>query len=381
MKQQGKNESSNEENTMILPVHLLRGPLLLSVVIFALIAQLSHETLLSVGLLGMGLTLTCHDLFFLLENKLRELVHRLLNAVVLDDVMKSLFDPTLAATVLGNATMYTLPMSRSQRLRLLQSCLLTSEKDTAEILTAPGGVRQLLPLSMQEWLEPTCEKDSNVNLESMVDEDEESKEESTSHECHDTDMETDSDVDKSEARTSRSIPIAASQSQEQPKPTQSTRLPPSPPQDPLVVMGSIVKELSMEGIHRVVQGVPDSWLRGASVAGILALCLQLRASPRARHIVLGLLEGSTAMGFAGVALGAMSALAAKQNAGRTDPSTRAAPTAAAIPMGLAQTILKRAKELISTTVNSRQLQATIALLVMYYFRRGRRNRAIPSRRL
>ena len=381
MKQQGKNESSNEENTMILPVHLLRGPLLLSVVIFALIAQLSHETLLSVGLLGMGLTLTCHDLFFLLENKLRELVHKLLNAVVLDDAMKSLFDPTLAATVLGNATMYTLPMSRSQRLRLLQSCLLTSEKDTAEILTAPGGVRQLLPLSMQEWLEPTCEKDSNVNLESMVDEDEESKEESTSHECHDTDMETDSDVDKSEARTSRSIPIAASQSQEQPKPTQSTRLPPSPPQDPLVVMGSIVKELSMEGIHRVVQGVPDSWLRGASVAGILALCLQLRTSPRARHIVLGLLEGSTAMGFAGVAFGAMSALAAKQNAGRTDPSTRAAPTAAAIPMGLAQTILKRAKELISTTVNSRQLQATIALLVMYYFRRGRRNRAIPSRRL
>lgn len=381
MKQQGKNESSNEENTMILPVHLLRGPLLLSVVIFALIAQLSHETLLSVGLLGMGLTLTCHDLFFLLENKLRELVHKLLNAVVLDDAMKSLFDPTLAATVLGNATMYTLPMSRSQRLRLLQSCLLTSEKDTAEILTAPGGVRQLLPLSMQEWLEPTCEKDSNVNLESMVDEDEESQEESTSHECHDTDMETDSDVDKSEARTSRSIPIAASQSQEQPKPTQSTRLPPSPPQDPLVVMGSIVKELSMEGIHRVVQGVPDSWLQSASVAGILALCLQLRASPRARHIVLGLLEGSTAMGFAGVALGAMSALAAKQNAGRTDPSTRAAPTAAAIPMGLAQTILKRAKELISTTVNSRQLQATIALLVMYYFRRGRRNRAIPSRRL
>ena len=381
MKQQGKNESSNEQSTMILPVHLLRGPLLLSVVIFALIAQLSHETLLSVGLLGMGLTLTCHDLFFLLENKLRELVHKLLNAVVLDDAMKSLFDPTLAATVLGNATMYTLPMSRSQRLRLLQSCLLTSEKDTAEILTAPGGVRQLLPLSMQEWLEPTCEKDSNVNLESMVDEDEESKEESTSHECHDTDMETDSDVDKSEARTSRSIPIAASQSQEQPKPTQSTRLPPSPPQDPLVVMGSIVKELSMEGIHRVVQGVPDSWLRGASVAGILALCLQLRTSPRARHIVLGLLEGSTAMGFAGVAFGAMSALAAKQNAGRTDPSTRAAPTAAAIPMGLAQTILKRAKELISTTVNSRQLQATIALLVMYYFRRGRRNRAIPSRRL
>lgn len=381
MKQQGKNESSNEQSTMILPVHLLRGPLLLSVVIFALICHLSRETLLSVGLLGMGLTLTCHDLIFLLENKLRELVHRLLNAVVLDDVMKSLFDPTLAATVLGNATMYTLPMSRSQRLRLLQSCLLTSEKDTAEILTAPGGVRQLLPLSMQEWLEPTCEKDSNVNLESMVDEDEESKEESTSHECHDTDMETDSDVDKSEARTSRSIPIAASQSQEQPKPTQSTRLPPSPPQDPLVVMGSIVKELSMEGIHRVVQGVPDSWLRGASVAGILALCLQLRTSPRARHIVLGLLEGSTAMGFAGVALGAMSALAAKQNAGRTDPSTRAAPTAAAIPMGLAQTILKRAKELISTTVNSRQLQATIALLVMYYFRRGRRNRAIPSRRL
>lgn len=391
---------------------LLRGPLLLSAVFFPLFARylllLRFETVVSLGLLGLGLVLTCHDVIQLLEIKVRDFIHRSIDTVVLDDVMKSLLDPQsgmlpcLMAAMLGNATMYALPLSTAQRVRLVQSCLELPDEDIAtHILTAPGGIRQLFPQSVRQWLQSSkfgCDlpiTQSPVGLQSSStagcedrDGDVSSSSTSSSQAMDHLEMEYSNDARAPTAAALNLTPAThaqrrhTEQRREQTSiPSKHSRTPPSalPPEDPSVVMGTILKELSSSIISRLTQGIPDAWLQGASAAGAMALCLQLRSSPRTRRIILGVLEGTTAIGFASVALGALAALVAKHTVIRANPTAEVRIPTTLLPAGMALVVLKRVKEWVSTHANSRQLQAAIALFLLYYFRRSPLRRAIPRR--
>lgn len=405
MKDEQKNIDANlvEHHKMESLLSLLRGPLFLSGVLLPLFARylllMRLETILSICLLGLGLALTCHDFFQLLESKARDFIHKSINAVVLDDVMKSLFDPCsgmlpcLMGAIIGNATIYSLPLSTSQRARLLQSCLAgTDEEDATHILTSPGGIRQLLPRSVQQWLESSnlggdvLAAHSPHGLESttgMCEDRDEEVSSSSTNSCQDMDTEMEFS-NGTPPRSADSGGIFATQHRENtPRSAEGTRSPPSedPPPDPLVVMGTILKELSFDGMSRLAQGIPDAWLQRASVAGALALCLQLRSSSRTRRILLGVLEGSTAIGFASVALVALSGLVAKNAVILADskPLAGLRLSTTSMPTGVVYILLKRIKALVSVRMSSKQLQAAIALLVVYYLRRSSPNRGIPRR--
>jgi hypothetical protein len=405
MKEERKNTNVNllEHYKMETLLSLLRGPLLLSAVLLPLFARhlllMRLETIFSMVLLTLGLALTCHDFFQLLESKTRDFIHRSINAVVLDDVMKSLLDPAsgmlpcLLGVILGNATMYSLPLSTSQRVRLLQSCLAVPDEEVAtHILMEPGGIQQLLPRSVRQWLKSSnlCGDDQSAQspdrLESTTgtceDHDEDFSSSSTNS-CQDTDTEMERS-DATQARVGDTGRTYAKQEREQtPISADGIRSPVSvdPPPDPLVVMGTILKELSFDGVSRLTQGIPDAWLQRASVAGAVAFYLQLRSSPRTRRMVLGVLEGSTAIGFASVALGALIALVAKNSIIRANPSPTAGVrlSTTLMPASLVYLLLKRIKDRVSTHVSSTQVKAAIALLLVYYLRRSRPSRTIPRR--
>jgi hypothetical protein len=383
---------------------IVRGPLLVLVVLFPLIARylLSLQTLLSLGLLVLGLSLTCHDVTLLLERKARTFLRRSLDSVVLDDTLKNIFDPQVGlltcvlSTFMGNAAMYALPLSRSQRLRLVQSCLaIRDEERTKTILLAPGGVRQLLPTSLQQWLEvpfgeeatsiPTSQSRKSV---AVVDEDdEEESQDSLIGDCHDTDVESDSDADAHASTRTKSNEQQQQRTKQQAPPTTSTRTAstqhssssPLPPDSVWEVIGTIVKELSQETIQHIVQGMPDLWLQGASVAGALALCLQLRSSPRTRRIILDMFETSTAMGLGGLMISALSAMIVKHTFSRTEPLSGLRPTATVTTAGFGRIMLTRLQKLLSSHVNSKKIQAAVAFLILYSIQRRRSTRNIPRR--
>jgi hypothetical protein len=409
-KQEETNCTVFLDKMMAPPFVLLRGPLLVLVVFFPLIARylLSLQTLLSVGLLVLGLSLTCHDVTLLLERKARIFLRGSLDSVILDNSLKCIFDPQVGilscvlSTVMGNTAMYALPLSRSQRLRLVQSCLSISDEELAkDIMLAPGGVRQLLPTSIQRWLdqEPSCEEATfmptttsrrSVDVEVDMDDDEDESQGSLIRECHDTDMESDSDAEGHVSNRTSSN----KQDQHQHKKKRTTRQAPpstattanthqssspSRPPDLWVVVRTIVKELSQETILHTVQGIPDSLLQGATVAGALALCIQLRCSPRARRILLDVVEGSTAMGLGSLMISALAAMIMKQRVSRTEPMSGSRPPGTVTAAGFSRTVLSRLTSLLSGHVNSKKIQAAIAFLLLYSFQRIRGNRGIPRR--
>jgi len=153
----------------------LRGPLLLALVLVPTIVkyalQLSSLTLLSLTIASAGLVLCCYDFIILIKDKIRRNLSESLNLIILDDVLRNIYDPQVGlvaciiSMVVGNASMYSFGFTQEQRLRLFQSCLWTSDEDTYKIFMTPGGIQQLLPGSIQEWLDPMSSKiDSSLEL-------------------------------------------------------------------------------------------------------------------------------------------------------------------------------------------------------------------------
>jgi hypothetical protein len=245
---------------------------------------------------------------------------------------------------------------------------LTSEEETEEILAAPGGIRLLLPTSLQQWLEPNRTvliPDVQSSQKGMILEDgEESHEEaSTQEEPSDSDpCDQDAhqkDIHQKVNRESRakevSIPLS-----------ESTVTPPLSP-DPIQVLGSILKELTVSGIQKTFQRIPDSWVEGAAAASTVALVLHLRTSSRARRFICGALEGTTALSLAGLSLVTISGLLSKH--GISVDSSHTPKNTFLLPV-------RRLVEAVRSRGDVRHLQASVALFVLYYF--GLRRKRINS---
>ncbi len=155
------------------PYVLLRGPLLITTVLTALslpyLLELSIETLVCLALFVMGIIVTLFDVVFFAESSLRRRTAQFLDNLVLDNVLKSWFDPetgwmaSIMAFWVGNATMYTLPTTDAQRIRLVQSSLWTSDEQARNILFAPGGFKVMLPETLQLWLYPNADVENECD--------------------------------------------------------------------------------------------------------------------------------------------------------------------------------------------------------------------------
>ena len=151
-------------NLDTMPGQLLRGPAVLfvatSYLLFTLLLQTSKETQLCLLAIGLGTLLTVCDWaahiqqsVLALQQRLQKELHSRANAVVLDDVLRSIFAPdtgwiaTICGTWIGTAGMYALPLDAEQRVRLFGSGLaeVDGTLDAREVLLRPGGLLRLLP--------------------------------------------------------------------------------------------------------------------------------------------------------------------------------------------------------------------------------------------
>lgn len=318
---------------------LLRGPLLIASASFTLLlpylSQVSVESILKLAVIGCGLFWFCLDLANLAENRIRSSVSKFLDGIVLDDLLKSIYDPeigliaTVVGTFVGNATMYTLPMNSEQRTKLLQATFWIDKTQARSILSSPGGYKLLLPESLQHWLESKKEaspsQPENISIGPDPDADSSS------------DGGLDSDDDRSD-HVSRDFPETPTKEPDfrQPKdqiprqiddqlkncetkdmPHRHRSAQPTPidieenPTDPVKVMFGILRDMVSEKLQIHAQSIPESTIETVGMTAFVALAIHLMCRRNARKAVGGALEGIFALGLSGVAAGAFSTVFAR----------------------------------------------------------------------
>jgi hypothetical protein len=152
---------------------ITRGPVIVMVAVLSLTLPFLQEyglkfwnevcsisLLFHLLLLGWGIFWCLHDASHMVQSFLRSFCDNLLNHMVLDHVLKSIYDPEtgwltcLTGVLVGTSTMYGLKMSEEQRCQLVQSSLrLPNEQMAHSILLQPGGCKALLPIPVQNWLQ------------------------------------------------------------------------------------------------------------------------------------------------------------------------------------------------------------------------------------
>jgi hypothetical protein len=366
---------------------LMRGPLIIiSVTVFLLLpylSLLSTETFVCLLLFGLGVLISLHDFRVLLESHLRENLVRVVDSIVLDDILRSIFDPEtgwitiFVSAFVGKASMYALPMTQEHRIRLIQSALWTSEEQTKTLLTSPGGIRELFPRWFRNWLDQEEERE----------EDGEEKSRQSRRECEhsqdDTEETAESDpLDQeivveqktSETRLSRGIHVDVREAPHllerarEPAGTLSTPTE-APPEfeSPLSAIRGILKELAVDILKRTCLSMPDSVLGTIGIAATTGFALHLRSSPRARKIVAEAAEGTVCLSLAVAAMTAIVTLVAKQQV--SAQGTRSSGAACAVARNC-QLLLESIRRFVPKDCG--QWKAALAIIVLFLVGRLRR---------
>ena len=324
---------------------LLRGPLLIAAASFTFLlpylSRVSVESILELAVIGCGFFCFCLDLANLAENRIRSSLSKILNGIVLDDVLKSIYDPefgliaTVVSTVVGNATMYALPMNSEQRTKLLQATFWVDKTQARSILSNPGGYKLLLPEKLQHWLESEKEASSSKPETILIGPDADADSSS--------DGGLDSDDDRSD-HVSRDFPETPTKEPEvrrpedqiprriddqlkncEPKdmPHRQRDAQPTPidieenPTDPVKVMFGILRNIISEKLQAHAQSSisesESSSIEPVGMTAFVALVIHPLSRRNARKAVGGALEGMFALGLSGVAVGAFATVFARHS--------------------------------------------------------------------
>jgi hypothetical protein len=318
---------------------LLRGPLLIAAASFTFLlpylSQVSLESILELAVIGCGFFWFCFDLANLAENRIRSSLSKFLDGIVLDDVLKSIYDPefgliaTVVGTVVGNAAMYTLPMNSEQRTKLLQATFWVDKTQARSILSNPGGYKLLLPENLQHWLESEKEASQSQPEKILIGPDADAD--------SSLDGGLDSDDDRSD-HVSRDFPETPTEELEirerkdqiprrindqcrdwEPKnmPHRQRSAQPTPIDveenhtDPVKVMFGILRDMVTEKLQIHAQSIPESTIETVGMTAFVALAIHFMCRRNARKAVGGALEGIFALGLSGVAAGAFSTVFAR----------------------------------------------------------------------
>ncbi len=330
------------------PYVLLRGPLLITTVLTALslpyLLELSIETLVCLALFVMGIIVTLFDVVFFAESSLRRRTAQFLDNLVLDNVLKSWFDPetgwmaSIMAFWVGNATMYTLPTTDAQRIRLVPETLQLWLYPNADVENECDecNVTEATETSEAETKLDNDDLDCDEHIRPLPTTNRVQHDASTQHVSHGLQSE------REHTSAPSSVPAHVSPS-------------PSLPQYPLQVMSSILKEIATDFFRKSCCTIPESTMQGLAVAASAAFALQMCKSPRSRQMVTGAIEGTTAvLTFASVAVGAIAALITKSQVSQESSFLR---------------IIKQAS-------GFRRVQGMIAILVFWYVGRQRTKRRL-----
>lgn len=284
----------------------LRGPVVLALVTVSLlwpyVSSWSTTFLLQLSTAGFGLFLCLVDFIRLSRAGLRTHLSRLLNIVVLDDVLKFLFDPDYGviscsiAFFVGASSMYGLRMDEHQRTKLVQASLLTTYDETESILFQPGGCKALLPQGVQNWIDEV-EIEDKPNLSSydetivdfnpdkaMVDRVEVESDSSTSDCHHLNEKQCDINIRQSTTRADASS-TAATKDRNVFEATNSRNFIPSEakqptrnlnvaPADPMIVLLKIVRDMALEQFKPYFAAIPESTPEIMGAIALAALSAQ-----------------------------------------------------------------------------------------------------------
>lgn len=341
------------------PLLLLRGPLIIFGVLSALLApflaQLSSQTLGLLALLCLGFCVAVVDLVVYFVEHLRCFLSESLDAFVLDDVLKAIFDPeqgliaVITASFLGGSAIYNLASNDEQRVRLLQSGLWVSDPDVARtVLYQPGGIKALLPPALLNWLQPPAEPIVTVDdtrkgtttptilepptswaskvLELSDDESAtalyEGEKRSIRGRIQPVDgVEENDPLNGRVACDAHPLPPLptdhdepkASQEQEYTS-SETTQHPIAEPPMPHEVIISIIMENFREKLAEFRRHLPDKATIGITGAtGALLLLLQIRSSRRARNLLLNILQSLATTGLSTLVMASATALLVANN--------------------------------------------------------------------
>jgi hypothetical protein len=306
-------------------VSIARGPFtLISVLVALIIPQLNNastSTLVACGAFIVGCLLTIHDFLWIIRTHLRNSVQQTLDNTVLDNLLRSIFDPetgwiaSFVGMVMGNALMYSLPMDASQRVQLVRSTLGVEECEAQVILQSPGGIKKMLPGSFQSWLgdsatNPLCEDEdsaicstdsSGPDLEPSPRPDSElNTRTDTPHEIANVEL-----VAESRSAASR-YQTGFTKTREPVQPLGDAPL-------PITILFHILRQMAGERIHRFAESVPKSTLLAVGASSTIGLLLHLSRNAPARRQVGAVLEGLTTLSLSSLVFASATALFAKRS--------------------------------------------------------------------
>jgi hypothetical protein len=311
-------------------IYLLRGPVLVTAVavsfILPYVPTLSTKVLIHLGIALTGILWLCHDFFRFTETQARSTLRKVLDGVVLDDVLRAIHDPetgliaNVVGTFVGTSSMYALRMDAEQRTKLVQASLGTSKKQAGSILLSPGGCKALVPDAMQRWLNKGAVTESNRKPSINHVEEEEGESDSSVSElgvANEEDESASSDDPQIYVRSRSLKPPSSPVTQEDDSnrntaqnATRQTRSeePKNLPLDPMAVMFSILKEMAHEQIKPYMQSIPETIFETVGVSASLALAVQLGFRLRSKATFR---SSASALVLSGVATGTFSTVLAR----------------------------------------------------------------------
>lgn len=300
------------------------------------VLQLSPRTLLHLSIVILSMMCFCWDVLKCAERQSRISLRKLLDNLVLDDILRMIYDPedgVLACMVggfMGASTMYGLRLCEEDKTRLVQATMEIDYPQAKSLLMAPGGCKAWLPEDMQQWLNHSSEsqplqsvkpiehyeQNSNIGQMDECEEEETSSNGSmpasplASEPLKKSPMDGDESIDHSTAP--RGMPsYASSKGHESSRPERPSRN----PTDPMDEMVSILRRLVYAQAKPYIQSIPEGMLQTVGFSAIVTLLgtnlhyRRLRQRKRQGYSTLGV-AGNLLL--AGVASGAISTVVAKR---------------------------------------------------------------------
>ena len=298
-----KTKSPMFRRTTIL--YFSRGPILVLAVIVSLLLPYIQEyitpnVLMHLAIASLGIFWMLRDLSTILEDTTRSGLNLVLDSIVLDDVLRAIYDPIsglyacCVGTYLGASSMYGLNMNENQRAELVQSSLgLKDETEAHSVLLDPGGCKTLFPEEVQNWLRLSEENKRNLakrrNHPSTVIDSSWSRDLGTDKDEYDDILEIDSEStflseesssdadelknisshDCDDSFVDEQIGRSSGKSKAQGHGTQWSNQP-----DPISVFLRILQDMARKKLKTCAEGIPRAQIETVGIASVVALGVQ-----------------------------------------------------------------------------------------------------------
>ncbi len=274
-------------------LYLSRGPVLVVAVVVSILLPYIQEyctphVMLHLALASLGFLWMCRDISTILESTLKAGLNLALDKVVLDDVLKAIYDPITGlyaccvGTYVGASSMYGLGMDETQRTELVQASLfLKDEKQAHNVLLEPGGCKRLFPSEVQNWLQPSETRKAEGKIDVVDCSDKSICGDSDTIDAQETFLSEESSSETEESSPSschdgldeESIPKSSPKAKNEKTTQGDTHT--EWMADPVAVFFKILQGMARAKLKSCAKGLPRSKIENVGIAAAVAFGIQL----------------------------------------------------------------------------------------------------------